>query len=111
MKLIKNGEGEIYEAKRHFSCWAMRKLVPEQDSQRLNIALSHFLPEGGAEMSSSPLERAYYVIAGSILVKGKGEKFVLEPGDAIYIAPGEEREVQVVGTEPATILVMIVNVD
>ena len=111
MKLIKKGDGETYEAKRHFGCWAMRKLVPEKDSQRLNIALSHFLPQGGAEMSSSPLERAYFVISGSLLVKGKTEGHVVEPGDMIYIAAGEEREIEVRGAEPATILVIMTKVD
>jgi len=111
MKLIKRGEGEPYEAKRHFGCWAMRKLVPEKDSQRLNVALSHFLPQGGAEMSSSPLERAYFVIAGSLLVKGKAEEYLLGPGDLLYIAAGEEREIQACGTEPATILVIMTKVD
>ena len=111
MKLIKKDDGEIYEAKRHFGYWAMRKVVPERDSKRLNIGLSHFLPQGGAEMSSSPLERVYYCIAGSLLVKGKAEEHLLEPGDLLYIAAGEEREFQAQGTEPATILVIMTQVD
>ena len=111
MKLIKKAEGQPYDAKAHFNVWSTNKLEAGKDSRNLSISLSHFLPHGGAEMTSSPKERAYYVISGSIMVKGKGEKFVLEPGDTIYIAAGEEREVSVVGTEPATILVMIVNVD
>ena len=111
MKLIKKQDGQPYEAKRHFGVWSTNKLEAGKDSRNLSISLSHFLPQGGAEMSSSVKERAYFMVSGSILVKGKGEEFVLEPGDAIYIAPGEEREIQVAGTEPATILVMIVNVD
>ena len=111
MKLIKKGEGEPHEAKRHFGCWSMLKLVPEKDSQRLNIGLSHFLPQGGAEMSSSPLERAYFVISGSLLVKGKTEEHLLEPGDLFYISPGEEREIQNRGTEPVTMLVVMTKVD
>ena len=110
MKLIKENKGQPYEAKGHFGVWSTQKLEAGKDSQRLSISLSHFLPQGGAEMSPSVKERAYFVISGSILVKGKGEEFVLESGDIIYIAPGEEREIQVIGTEPATILVMIVNV-
>ena len=111
MKLIKRGEGQPYEAKGHFGVWSVRKLEAGKNSKKLSISLSHFLPQGGAEMSSSVKERAYFVISGSIVVKGKGEKFVLETGDVLYIAPGEEREIQVPGTEPATILVMIGDVD
>jgi quercetin dioxygenase-like cupin family protein len=46
-----------------------------------------------------------------MFVKGKGEEYLLGQGDLIYIAPGEEREVQVIGTEPVTALVMIIDID
>lgn len=111
MKLIKKGAGESYEAKDHFNCWSVHKLVSGNDSQRLNIGLSHFLPQGGAKMSASPLERAYFLINGSILVKGKAEEYILEAGDLLHIAAAEEREIQVLGTEPATMLVVMTNVD
>lgn len=111
MKLIQKGDGQQYEGKGHFNCWNMRKLSAETDSQQLNISISHFLPHGGAEMSSSPHERVYFGLSGSILVKGEAQEYLLEPGDLIYIAPGEERAVQVPGTEPATILVIITTVE
>jgi quercetin dioxygenase-like cupin family protein len=111
MKVIKDGEGEKYEAKRHSGCWSMYKLQSGKETRRTNVSLSHFLPDGGAEMSSSPKERVYVVLAGSVKVAGKSEQHILEPGDTIYIAAGEERAVQVVGTEPATILVIITDLD
>jgi len=111
MKLIKKEDGQTYKAPGHFGVWSTNKLKSGRDSQRLNINLSHFLPQGGTEMLPSEKERAYFVISGAILVKGKGEEFVLRPGDIIYIAPGEEREIQVTEFEPATILVMTVNMD
>ena len=111
MKLIKKGAGEPYEAARHYNCWSTHKVTPGQESQRLNIGLSHFLPHGGAEMSASALERVYYLVSGSMLVKGENEEHILESGDLIYIAAGEEREIQVLGTEPATILVIMTNID
>ena len=43
MKLIKKGEGEIFEAKRHFGCWAMHKVIPDKDSKRLNIGFSQIV--------------------------------------------------------------------
>lgn len=69
MKLVKQGDGQQYEGKGHFNCWNMRKLNTETDSQRLSISISHFLPHGGAEISSSPEERVYFDLSGSILVK------------------------------------------
>lgn len=111
MKMIKKGDGNPYEAKGHSGCWAVRKIEAAKDSRRLSVSLSHFLPQGGAEMSSSPKERAYFIISGSMLVKGKTEEYLLSQGDLIYIAPGEEREVQVIGAEPVTALVMIIDID
>lgn len=110
MKVIRKGQGEPYEAPKHFSCWAMNKLRPDL-SERLQVGVSHFLPNGGAEMSSSPMERAYYVLSGSILVKGKNEEHTLGPDDLIYIAANEERSFQNQGTTPATTLVILVKVD
>jgi quercetin dioxygenase-like cupin family protein len=110
MKLIKKGDAQQYEAKGHFGVWSARKLEAGKDSKRLNISLSHFLPGGGTEMSSSVQERAYYVISGTMVVKGQAEEFNLVPGDILFIGAGEEREMHVTGTETVSILVMIVNV-
>jgi quercetin dioxygenase-like cupin family protein len=63
-------------------------------------------------MYDSPTERAYYGISGSIMVRGKqGDQHLIEPGDLLYLPPGEQRSIETVGNEPATILVIIVNLD
>jgi quercetin dioxygenase-like cupin family protein len=108
MKLVKNGEGVEYDAKGHTLCYVMNKLVIGKDTKKMNLGISHFLPNGGAEMSAAPVERAYYVMSGKIKVTGKkGEDYVVSAGDVIYIGPGEEREMKVIGTEPSTILVIV----
>ena len=53
------------------------------DSQRLRVSSSHFLPQGGAEMSQSAHQQACFVVSGSMLVRGRGEKYLLEPGDVL----------------------------
>lgn len=112
MKLIKKGQGEVEEAKRHFAQWGIRQISPKEGSQRLSVAVSHFLPQGGAEMYASPTERVYFGISGSIMVRGKkGDEYLVEPGDVLYIPPGEERSIEAVGTEPASMLVVIVNLE
>jgi glyoxylate utilization-related uncharacterized protein len=107
MKLIKVGEGNPYNPEKHFNCWCINKLNPQNTSKRLNIGVSHFLPSGGAEASSSAIERVYFCIDGKITVKGKNEEYHLEPGDMIYIAAGEERSFLVSNTKPATLLVIM----
>jgi glyoxylate utilization-related uncharacterized protein len=108
MILVKAREGTPYDAPKHFNMWAMKKVTPEF-SLRTTVGISQFLPTGGAELSSSNSERVYYVIAGSITVSGKGETHVLDAGDLVYIAPGEEREISVNNREPATVLVVVVT--
>ena len=108
MKTIKATEGTPYDAAKHFNVWGVKKITEEQ-TRRTTVSLSHFLPNGGAEMSSSDKERVYYVVSGSITVSGKNEKHVLNSGDLIYIAPGEERDMAVNGSEPAAVLVIIVT--
>lgn len=112
MKVIKKDQGQAKQAERHFGQSGITKISPKDGSQRLRVSLSHFLPQGGAEMYASPTERAYFGVSGSIMVRGKkGDEYLVEPGDVLYIPPGEERSIEVVGTEPATMLVIVVNLD
>jgi quercetin dioxygenase-like cupin family protein len=49
------------------------------------------------------------VVKGSITVSGPDEKHVLNEGDLIYIAPGEERDMVINNGKPAEVLVFIVT--
>ena len=110
MKLIKAGEGEVYEAKNHYNCWTARKITPDLGSKTVSISYSHFLPNGGANLSSSPMERIYFLLSGSLNVKSKTEDFILQPGDMVYIGANEDREATVVGNVPATMMVIMAKV-
>ena len=79
MKLIKASQSEAYEAKKHFNCWTGHKITAPQISQRLNVSYSHFLPNGGAEMVSSPMERVYYLLSGTCLSRGKAKNILWKP--------------------------------
>lgn len=110
MKVIRRTEGDYYSAVDHFNVWGAMK-VKEGESVRTTVAWSHFLPDGGAKMKPSVRERLYFIISGSITVKGDNEEHVLQPGDSIYIPPNENRSISVNNNEPATILVIVVRVD
>jgi quercetin dioxygenase-like cupin family protein len=110
MKLIKKNQGEAKQAKQHFNQAGITKVSEADGSKRLHVSISHFLPGGGAEMYASPTERAYYGISGMLKVKGKkGDEYLVGPGDVLFLPPGEERSIETVGTEPATMLVIIVK--
>jgi quercetin dioxygenase-like cupin family protein len=105
---VNDAKGVQYEAAKHFEVYGLQKIT-EAQSKRTTVCYSYFQPNGGAELSSSPKERIYYVVKGSITVSGGNEKHVLNVGDLVYIAPGEERDVVVNGGKPAEVLVFIVT--
>ncbi len=108
---VKDTKGTVYDAARHSGVFGLQKIT-EAQSKRTTVCYSYFQPNGGAEMSSSPKERVYYVVKGSITVRGKGEEsHVLNAGDLIYIAPGEERDMVINDGKPAEVLVFIVTPD
>ena len=105
---VKDAHGTPYDAARHSGVFGLQKIT-EKDSQRITVCYSYFHPNGGAEMSASEKERVYHVVSGSITVNGKHETHVLGPGDLIYIAPGEERDMVINDGKPAEVLVFIVT--
>ncbi len=105
---VKDAQGVTYDAAKHSGVYGLQKIT-EADSKRTTVCYSYFQPDGGAEMSASPKERVYYVVKGSITVCGKDEKHVLNSGDLIYIAPGEERDMVINDGKPAEVLVFIVT--
>ena len=107
---VKDGAGIPYDAPKHFGVYGVQKVVEGKQSKRITVNYSYFQPNGGAEMGASPKERIYYVTKGSITVNGKGgEKHVLNPGDTIYIGPGEERDMVINDGKPAEVFVIVVT--
>ncbi len=105
---VKDAEGTPYDAAKHFEVYGLQKFT-EADTKRTTVCYSYFQPNGGAEMTSSPKERVYYIVQGSVTVNGPDEKHVLNEGDCIYIAPGEERDMVINNGKPAEVLVFIIT--
>ena len=110
MKIVRKTEGTPYEAPLHFNVWSTRKLS-DKETKNTAVSLSHFLPNGRVDMSGSPVEKVYYILAGSMAVKNKaGKEAVLHAGDIVYFAGDEERECHTIGPDVCTILVCMVKV-
>ena len=104
---VKNAEGTPYDGPGHFGVFGIKKITPEQ-AKHFIVNYSYFLPNGGCVMGAAPKERVYYMISGTMTCNGKnGEKHELGPGDLIYIAAGEERDMKVVGGKPCEVLVVL----
>lgn len=100
-------EAGAYEVPGHHGCAALAMTDwPKAGPQSFAVSLSHFLPGGGAGPDSAPLERVYVVTAGRLKVMIGGEEAVLEPNDAVYIRPGEVREIHNPGNDVASMIVV-----
>ncbi len=105
MKICKAGEGNPYQAPAHYGQWGSQYFKADGTS-KLTVSVSHFLPNGGAEMKAVP-ELIYYVLSGSIVVQGKAGEQMLNVGDLVHFDAGEERAFKVNGQAPASLLVVI----
>ena len=83
-----------YNAPGHFYMVAMRIHGKEETgAEKFWIGVSTFLPGGGAAWDeSSPQEKVYYVLEGSMTVTDKNnEKHIVNAGEAISFRPNEGR--------------------
>ena len=110
MITVKDAQGIPYDGPGHFNVYGIKKITTDQ-AKHFIINYSYFLPAGGCVMGSAPKERVYYMISGNMTCNGKnGEKHDLGPGDLIYIAPGEERDM-VIKERPAEVLVIMATAE
>jgi len=108
MKKVTLDNVKPYSAPGHFNMTAMRLSGKEETgAQKFWVGMSHFLPGGGAEFSSSPMEKFYYVLEGEITVKTDKEEFTIKKGEGVFI-PGDEKRSIINNTKmPATMLVIM----
>ena len=105
MKKVKLDDAKPYDAPGHFKMVALRLQHKETTGvENFWVGLSHFLPNGGAEMSASNFEKD--VLSGIMTVTTEdGQTFTLEPMDSLYIPPGEKRYLNKTN-KPASMLVI-----
>ena len=108
MEVTRLADAKPYDAPKHHGIAALRLHGGGQtNTERLMVGLSHFLPGGGADESSSTAERVYVVLEGEITVTTKGGAVLLGPLDSCLIPPGETRSVQNATNQPASMLVIV----
>ena len=109
MEVTRLADARPYDAPRHHGIAALRLHGGEQtNADGVVVGLSHLLPGGGADESSSQAERIYVVLEGQITVTTEDGPVVLGPLDSCLIPPGETRSVQNATNRPASMLVIVV---
>jgi quercetin dioxygenase-like cupin family protein len=101
-------DAQPYQAPNHYDVRALRLQGFERGGPTESwVGLSHFLPGGGAGPDSSPLEKVYVVLAGTVTVRVGDESATLGSLDSCCIPGGEIREVKNLGNEVATMIVVM----
>jgi quercetin dioxygenase-like cupin family protein len=109
MEVTRFGDARRYDAPKHYDMRGMRLQGFDASSSTFAwTGLSHFLPGGGAEMDTSPLEKIYIVLEGSVTIEIEGgETQVLSRLDSCFIPSGEARAIRNEGNAVATMLVVM----
>jgi mannose-6-phosphate isomerase-like protein (cupin superfamily) len=109
MQITRFDAAKRYDAPKHFDMRSLRLQGLEASACKFAwVGLSHFLPQGGAEMDLSPLEKIYVVLSGEITVElGDGSIHILKALDSCHIPGGEARAIRNDGNAVATMLVVM----
>lgn len=108
MLVTRIGDAGTYEAPGHFDVRTLRLQGADASPvDNFTVGLSVFLPAGGCEMSTTPLEKVYVVIEGEVTIVTEEGEAALGPLDSIYLAPNEARAIENRTNKAATMLVVM----
>lgn len=109
MKKVELKDAKQYAPPKHFNMTALRLQGKEETgTQQFWMGLSHFLPNGGAEMDATAAEKIYFVLEGEVTVTAQDKQTcVLKAWDSLYIGPNEARAIVNNTNRPASMLVII----
>jgi quercetin dioxygenase-like cupin family protein len=109
MQITRFPDAQRYDAPKHFDMRSLRLQGFDMSaSQFAWVGVSHFLPQGGAEMDAGPLEKIYVVLEGEVTVElADGTVHVLLAMDSCHIPGGEARAVRNASNRIATMLVVM----
>ena len=108
MQVIGIEDAGAYQAPGHFDVRTLRLQGAEATPvNHFTVGLSVFLPAGGCEMSTTPLEKVYVVIEGEVTIINDSGEATLGPLDSIYLAPNEARAIENRTNKAASMLVVM----
>src|ERR1700723_2417640 len=109
MQITRFAEARRYDAPKHFDMRSLRLQAFDLSASKFAwVGLSYFLPQGGAQMDSGPLEKIYVVLSGEVTIElGDSSKHVLKALDSCHIPGGEARAIRNDGNDVASMLVIM----
>lgn len=108
MEVTRYDQAPSYEAPKHHGCYGLRLQGFEVSKTRnFWVAISHFLPGGGAHEDATPVEKVYVVLDGEVAVSTADGEATLKKYDSCYLAANESRSIENRTKSPASMLVAI----
>lgn len=109
MQITRFADAPRYDAPKHFDMRSLRLQGFDTSAAWFAwVGVSHFLPQGGAEMDAGPLEKIYVVLEGEVTVElADGTTHVLKAMDSCHIPGGEARAIRNDNNSVATMLVVM----
>lgn len=109
MQITRFADARRYDAPKHFDMRSLRLQGFDMSASKFAwVGVSHFLPQGGAEMDAGALEKIYVVLEGEVTVElGDGTRHALSALDSCHIPGGEARSIRNYGNSVATMLVVM----
>jgi quercetin dioxygenase-like cupin family protein len=108
MEVTRIEEAAAYPAPGHFDVRTLRLQGADATQvKNFTVGLSVFLPAGGCEMATTPLEKVYVVVEGEVTIVTDSGEATLGPLDSIYLAPNEARAIENRTNRAASMLVVM----
>ena len=73
----------------------------------LGVSLSLYLPGAYTDFGEQPLETAYYILAGELLLETEKTQYKVQTGQIVHIRAGEYKRLRNVKKETAEVLVIV----
>ena len=112
-KVTRKNEAVKYQPPGHFDvCSTHMTVATDANKGDLTVSVSHFLPGGGCEYGTNPVESIYYILEGEMdLVVDKDTpdeyRTTLHAGDCFHCGPNTYKGIQNNGCIATRMLVVI----
>lgn len=107
MRVTRLADGAPFDPPGHHGVGPVRLQGGEATpTERITVALSHYLPGGRAEAAAQASETIYVVVAGELTMISEGVEETLRPYDSVRFTTGTVREVVNRTMLPASMLVI-----
>jgi quercetin dioxygenase-like cupin family protein len=106
MNITRIAQAPDYHPPNHFGMRCQRLQGKEAGpAEQVWLGLSTIEPGGHTGSDASACEKHYVVLSGELTVTSQGTQTeMLQPLDSCRIAPGEQRELRNLGSEPVRVL-------